>query len=386
MKNEIKLLMEINPVVPEKDEKYDDYIQRIKNTRENKKYKCVYMERHHILPKSLGGGNEMSNLIYLLAQEHYYAHKLLCLENPSSHNMQVTWYLFTYKRAGKIRREIEVTADDYAFIRKAVKNSGALSHPWSEERKKHFMENFDYKKSGLSVPITEEGRKRLSELRKAKVGWKHSEKTKEKMSKTAKNRPKSASAITNMKKVQKNKWKQIEWEKTDLAIICLNTKIVYPNAHIASEDIGVSSRSISAAVNGETQTSGKDMFGNRLKWIKFKDFQSQYQETEYILRFTDDEKWEEEKKKLYQQGIRYLINISPQKGKPNKSKSKAVFCVTTNKKYSSLCEAAREENFSVASLWRALNRIQNFCGVTKEGEKMIWKYADEFISEQKGDL
>ena len=91
----------------------------------------------------------------------------------------MAWYLFTYKRAGKIRREIEVTADDYAFIRKAVKNSGALSHPWSEERKKRFMENFDYKKSGLSVPITEEGRKRLSELRKAKVGWKHSEKTKE---------------------------------------------------------------------------------------------------------------------------------------------------------------------------------------------------------------
>jgi len=26
MKNEMKLLMEINPVVPEKDEKYDDYI------------------------------------------------------------------------------------------------------------------------------------------------------------------------------------------------------------------------------------------------------------------------------------------------------------------------------------------------------------------------
>ena len=47
MKNEIKLLMEINPVVPEKDEKYDDYIQRIKNTRENKKYKCFTIWRNY---------------------------------------------------------------------------------------------------------------------------------------------------------------------------------------------------------------------------------------------------------------------------------------------------------------------------------------------------
>jgi|GEM_PF-6164972 len=30
MKNEVKLLMEINPIVPEKNEKYLDYIQRIR--------------------------------------------------------------------------------------------------------------------------------------------------------------------------------------------------------------------------------------------------------------------------------------------------------------------------------------------------------------------
>ena len=30
----------------------------------------------------MGGTNDSSNLIYLYAQEHYYAHKLLAYENP----------------------------------------------------------------------------------------------------------------------------------------------------------------------------------------------------------------------------------------------------------------------------------------------------------------
>lgn len=37
----------------------------------------VYVERHHILPKSLGGSNHPSNLIALTAGDHFFAH--LCL-------------------------------------------------------------------------------------------------------------------------------------------------------------------------------------------------------------------------------------------------------------------------------------------------------------------
>ena len=61
------LLQEITPFVPLEDEKYDNYINRIKQSRENKKYKTVYMERHHIKPKSCGGTNNKENLIWLLA-------------------------------------------------------------------------------------------------------------------------------------------------------------------------------------------------------------------------------------------------------------------------------------------------------------------------------
>lgn len=36
-----------------------------------------YTERHHILPKSLGGSNNKSNLVALTAREHYLCHLLL---------------------------------------------------------------------------------------------------------------------------------------------------------------------------------------------------------------------------------------------------------------------------------------------------------------------
>lgn len=36
-----------------------------------------YTERHHILPRSLGGGDEPENLISLTAEDHFFAHLLL---------------------------------------------------------------------------------------------------------------------------------------------------------------------------------------------------------------------------------------------------------------------------------------------------------------------
>lgn len=36
-----------------------------------------YVERHHIVPRCLGGGNEAENIIRLVAEDHFFAHLLL---------------------------------------------------------------------------------------------------------------------------------------------------------------------------------------------------------------------------------------------------------------------------------------------------------------------
>jgi len=53
------------------------YLDLINRRKLNPLPNFVYSERHHILPRSLGGSNEPSNLIRLSIREHYIAHLLL---------------------------------------------------------------------------------------------------------------------------------------------------------------------------------------------------------------------------------------------------------------------------------------------------------------------
>ena len=53
---------------------YDKLIEtRLSRTIE----KDVYYEKHHIIPKSLGGSNSKDNIVHLTAREHFLAHWLL---------------------------------------------------------------------------------------------------------------------------------------------------------------------------------------------------------------------------------------------------------------------------------------------------------------------
>lgn len=63
---------------------YNEFINKILNTRGRFGCGDIYHERHHIIPKSCGGSNEDNNLIDLFAREHFIAHKLLALENPNN--------------------------------------------------------------------------------------------------------------------------------------------------------------------------------------------------------------------------------------------------------------------------------------------------------------
>lgn len=47
----------------------------------------VYYEKHHIVPKCLGGTDEKSNLVYLTAEEHWLAHLLLVKMNPGVYSL-----------------------------------------------------------------------------------------------------------------------------------------------------------------------------------------------------------------------------------------------------------------------------------------------------------
>ena len=49
-----------------------------------------YVERHHILPKCVGGGDESENLVPLTPEEHYLAHQLLVKMHPDNHRLALS--------------------------------------------------------------------------------------------------------------------------------------------------------------------------------------------------------------------------------------------------------------------------------------------------------
>lgn len=67
---------------------YEAFIQNILDTRGRFGIsKDEYKERHHIIPKCMGGGDKEENLIDLYAKEHFIAHKLLAEENPGNYKV-----------------------------------------------------------------------------------------------------------------------------------------------------------------------------------------------------------------------------------------------------------------------------------------------------------
>lgn len=76
---------------------YDQIIEKAK-TRVLEGYK----EKHHILPKCLGGDNDKDNLVELTAREHFLCHRLLCEIHPNNNKL---WYALWLMIVGKNRQK-----------------------------------------------------------------------------------------------------------------------------------------------------------------------------------------------------------------------------------------------------------------------------------------
>lgn len=74
-----------------------DY-QRIYNQiikRAQKRTLEGYKEKHHILPKCLGGSNNKENLVELTAREHFLCHMLLCEIYPKENKLKHALFLMS---------------------------------------------------------------------------------------------------------------------------------------------------------------------------------------------------------------------------------------------------------------------------------------------------
>lgn len=99
---------------------YKDYIQNILNTRGRFNIPDnVYKERHHIIPRCIGGNDEIDNLIDLFAREHFIAHKLLAKENMNNRHLVNAWTMMAFAVTDTQHR-YELTPEEYQEAKVAV--------------------------------------------------------------------------------------------------------------------------------------------------------------------------------------------------------------------------------------------------------------------------
>lgn len=176
---------------------YESIIARARSRANNN-----YVERHHIILKSLGGNNSKENLVELTAREHFICHKLLVkmTEGKNKTKMRYAVYRFIQNNPYQQRK---LTSRDYEYLRKQV----ALANkerpgPWkgktlSAEHRKNLSVATKGKKLG---PKSEEHKRKISESKK---GHFQSKETREKRSK----------ALIGGKRNDETKAKMSAWQK-----------------------------------------------------------------------------------------------------------------------------------------------------------------------------
>lgn len=92
---------------------YKELIERSKN-----RVLTGYTEKHHIIPKSLGGSDEEVNLVKLTAREHFIAHLLLTEIYPESDALRyAVWAMANLQRNKYQLRNYKVSARLYERLK-----------------------------------------------------------------------------------------------------------------------------------------------------------------------------------------------------------------------------------------------------------------------------
>ena len=91
---------------------YEEFIQNILDTRGRFNCGDEYCERHHIIPKCMGGTNDENNLIDLFAREHFESHRLLALENPDNNELVYAWSCMAFLNNDRQQRYM-ISPEEY---------------------------------------------------------------------------------------------------------------------------------------------------------------------------------------------------------------------------------------------------------------------------------
>lgn len=160
---------------------YYDYMNYVKTLNRNKN-DGNYYEKHHIIPRSLGGDDSKDNLVLLTAREHFLAHYILWKFNPcrqTAYAFHTMIYMANsnqdrnYKMiSSKVYQRLKIQYAEYVSITNKGNKTRLGTHLSDESKEKIARAH-----RGKKLSEEHKQKDRLSNL-----GRKHSEETKRKIS------------------------------------------------------------------------------------------------------------------------------------------------------------------------------------------------------------
>jgi hypothetical protein len=139
-------------------------------------------EKHHVLPKCLGGTNENYNIVKLTAKEHYVAHHLLYRIHPTNRKLMFAYTSMCfgsrnhsryfsarmYENAKNIRSKLFTGESNPNFGNKTGGSKGYKHKPETIEKMR--LIKLGKKRSPFTrKPATEETKRKISESQKLRL-------------------------------------------------------------------------------------------------------------------------------------------------------------------------------------------------------------------------
>jgi hypothetical protein len=113
----------------------------------------TYTEQHHIIPRSLGGSNEQTNLVKLTAREHFLCHLLLPRMLTGVKKRNMTFAIWSMLNRDHSRQRSRHKVNSHVYQRLKIQIAIAISESnTGRKRTKEFCELMSKLRTGCKMP------------------------------------------------------------------------------------------------------------------------------------------------------------------------------------------------------------------------------------------
>ena len=255
---------------------YDLLMEKAKFRSLDKKSFDYYTEKHHILPKCMGGSNNKENFVLLTAREHFVAHILLWKSNKNNRSLAYAAHRMLHSKAStslnQEDRNYKVNSWKYKELReefaKFIREHTKARTPWNKGLTKNTsigMLKISENQSGRKV--SEESKNKMSKTKKGKPAWNKgqrgmiSDETRKKLSESHKGKiGHSKGTPRNLSDETRKKLSNLRKGKTPAnakPVLCLDTGEIFKHSQEAKDKMKLSKAcNINGACNGIILTAG----------------------------------------------------------------------------------------------------------------------------------